>query len=251
MKKAKVALILTGHMRCWEQVWPNIKKHFVDPYDTDVFISTWQTEGYWTSPENDPENKGININSPEVDFDRVEKIIKPKDILIDPDNYRADMFLVGAKMLEPLCKEIRPYNVLSQFYRMIMGSAVYERNREEESQYDWIVRMRPDLIIHSTMPNFNAVPNDFIFTIHHPNHEGLGTGDMFFASSPRNFATFMEPFISGSFLNIVNEMGRFCPHMLTKKIIKEICKKNEAKHVELHIDKTIQHTPNGQYKDWK
>ena len=43
----KVAVILTGHMRCWRDVLPNFKEKVIDRYNPDIFIHTWNEEGWW------------------------------------------------------------------------------------------------------------------------------------------------------------------------------------------------------------
>jgi hypothetical protein len=41
--KGKVAVILTGHMRSWKQVFPNFKEKIIDKYNPDIF--RYQTTG--------------------------------------------------------------------------------------------------------------------------------------------------------------------------------------------------------------
>lgn len=250
MQKAKVALILTGHMRCWMDVYPNIFKNFIEPYDTDVFISTWDTEGYWTSPENDPKGLGINENSPKLNIVDVHDVYRP--IILDIRGHSPEGMVVRkiiANDMLPFCIQIRPFNIVSQFYKISSG---YELLKEHVSknnvQYDWVIRMRPDLVIHNGLPNFNVAPKDFMFTLHHPNHEGLGTGDMFFAAS---FEASMEFYKQlADIYTDATKIKRFCPHILTKRAIDRVTKEMMVKHVELRVDKTLQHTPNGQYKDF-
>lgn len=248
-KKAKVALVLTGHMRCWEQVYPNIKKNFIDPYDTDVFISTWDDEGYWTSPENDPKGVGINTASPKLNIERVKEIYNPIKLYIDSNEEYRETYDHQAKILEPYCKQIRPLNILCQFDRIYNG---YADMLSIGKEYDWVVRTRPDLIINSGLPNLNTTPKDFVFTLHHPNHEGLGTGDMLLISS-LNFAYYfglghISPPSDANTKNLLVN-GRFCPHIYTKHVIKKLCEELNHKHVELRVDKYLMHTPRGQYQD--
>ena len=37
----KVALILTGHMRDWQEVYPTIREEILVKYDVDVYISSF------------------------------------------------------------------------------------------------------------------------------------------------------------------------------------------------------------------
>ena len=69
----KVALLLTGHMRCWEQVAPNTRQHSIDKYNADVFIDTWDQEAYW-----DPHSqKGITEGGPKLDALSIMNAYKP------------------------------------------------------------------------------------------------------------------------------------------------------------------------------
>ena len=250
MQKAKVALILTGHMRCWKDVYPNIFKNFIEPYDTDVFISTWDTEGYWTSPENDPKGLGINENSPVLDVPAVELIYKPKAFQRDVNKTYMKYFNKEAERLLPFCNQIRPANIISQFDRINKGYILMEDYvfANQRDGYDWVIRMRPDLVIYNGLPNFNVAPKDFMFTLHHPNHEGLGTGDMFLAASYPASEEFRDQLFD--YDEDATKIKRFCPHILTKRAIDRVTKEMMVKHVELRVDKTLQHTPNGQYKDF-
>lgn len=234
----KVALCLTGHMRCWEQVYPNTYNTIIEKYNPDIFISTWSSLGYWVSPDQDPENKGINAYSPTLNRERVTATYQPKAMSIET---QID-FSEQAKKYLPFCNEIRPANILSQFYKMYHGISLMENYAVlHDIRYDLVFRMRPDLIFHHGLPTLSP---DKFYTIHHRNHTGQGTGDMFFASGMEQMMMFKH-FVH-FYDDIIKKCGdRFCPHMIVETMAKEF------DWEELQIPKMILHSPNGQYQNYE
>lgn len=47
--KRKIALVLTGHLRSYNQNFENLKKYILDSNDVDIFISTWDIN--YTGPK--------------------------------------------------------------------------------------------------------------------------------------------------------------------------------------------------------
>ncbi len=56
----KVAVVLTGHLRCWRDVLSNFKQRIVNRYNPDIFIHTWNEEGWWIPGKKQNENAGIH-----------------------------------------------------------------------------------------------------------------------------------------------------------------------------------------------
>ena len=233
----KTALILTGHMRCWEQVYPNTKNMIIDKYNPDIFIATYKTEGYWVSPDHDPKGLGVNEHSPKLDLTKVVETYKPKTIkAFNQIDYKKQ-----AEKYLPFCQEIRPANTLSQFHKMFQGIAMMEDYAVfNDIRYDLVIRMRPDLVFQHELPALS--PSKF-YTIHHRNHTGQGTGDMFFASSMEQMVMFKH-FVH-FYDEIIEKCGkRFCPHMMVEHVAKDF------DWVELNTPKYIQHAPGGQYVNY-
>jgi hypothetical protein len=238
----KTALLMSGHMRCWEQVFPNTKKHILDVYNPDVFILTWDNEGYWTSPENDPESLGINKNSPKLDVNGVMQAYNPSNISVLRQSSFIKGFLAAGKTWEKISIKIRPQNILSQFFLRV---SVYEFFRNIGAEYDQIIFMRPDMEFLQELPKFDFSKMNFI---NHPNHEGNGYGDMFLATNAEYFDYFSSEL--ACFDQHAEALNRFCPHLITKSIADKLAYRVGAE-VEIHnIAKNLQHTPNGQYRDW-
>lgn len=242
------ALVLTGHMRCWEKVFPNTLDKFLNVYNPDVFISTWDDEGYWVSPENDPDNKGISSYSPKLDIAKVNSFYEPVEMEVESFDVMRGDFEHLASNLSPYCDQIRPMNIVSQFYKIHRGyNLLADHVMKTGKQYDWVIRMRPDLIINGKLPfpeDLNIWNGNEVLTIAHQNHKGQGIGDMFLMTN------FTYSMLFNSLLTLYPRIAmaskQFCPHVITEKLIAGL---PEHKHYNENIEKIIMHTPNGQYKD--
>ncbi len=97
----RTALILTGHVRTFEKVWPNLKKHVIDPWRPDIFGFIWSdTFGFHNhvlDTEHPAFKLGYDPNSPSLPaayIDHVRDLIRPtrlelknpKDISTDLDD---------------------------------------------------------------------------------------------------------------------------------------------------------------------
>lgn len=244
----KTALILTGHMRCWQMVFPNTKKYILDRFNPDVFISTWDNEGYWVSDEKD-DGTGVSKSSPSVDPARIVDTYQAKVHVSNQAEFIEEAKSI-AKIFQPIAGKTRVVNALGQFYKIVDGISMMENYCCYSGvQYDQVIRMRPDLLFHADLPSFDW--NRFN-TIPHRNDEGKGTGDMFMASNEVLATQFRIGLTRLHEFMHAYKMKRFCPHLITEKLMRSIPSwdyESTDMIAEWNIPKTIQHTPNGQYKD--
>jgi hypothetical protein len=230
----KVALILTGHLRCWEKVFRNTKNHIIDKYDTDVFIHTWEREAYW-----DPHSsKGVTENGPKLNVNDVCDAYKPIHIQVDNfEDYEYD-FQNRAKKYENFYHV--PKNQISMWYKVGAGVEQMEHHMLQTGKvYDMVVRMRPDLVFNENLPQFD--PNKF-YTLGYRNHVGQGTSDMIQVGNFFTVGLFGKLLIHLPFL--YKETGLLCPHVISKHFIERL----QLPWQEFMINKTIMHTPIGEYK---
>lgn len=250
----RTALVLTGHMRCWEKVFGNTKEMILDRYDPDVYIATWDNEGYWTSPENDPDGHGIVKSSPKVEFNKVFEAYNPVAMQVFNQEIVSPSFDAYSERMQKLSVQIRAKNIVSQFWMIDKGFSMVPKNN-----YDAVIRMRPDLILPNGLPEMD--PKNFNF-IAHTNHEGRGVGDMFQFSNYWSMEVFNQAL--KDFEGYALLLNRFCPHMIMEKIGERIEALNSSIAIREGIDqvtigrtivhpveKILQHTPHGQYRDWK
>jgi len=228
-----VALILTGHLRCWEQVFPNTKEVILDRYQPDVFIHAWDEQAWW-----DPHSKeGFVANSPKIDVEAVKKTYNPVNIVVENfESYRAD-FESHAEKFEKNYHVKR--NIISMFYKCGRGiELMNEYTARTGKQYDLVIRMRPDLVFMKHLPDFDI--NKF-YTILHRNHVGLGTGDMFQVSNQWLMSLFGN--ISLILPQLYKKTDILCPHIILEQFFKEL----NLPWEEFPMEKKLMHTPHGEY----
>ena len=231
----KVAIVLSGHMRCWKQVFPNFQEHFLTRYSPDIFIHTWDDEGWWVPQEG---AMGVHERSDALDADAVRAAYNPVKMVVE---HFADFEPVFAERVKTFTNFYhRPRNIVSMFYKMGMGMGLLtEHILKTGTKYDLVIRMRPDMILHQPMPDFD--PAKF-YTLAHRNHMGGGTGDMFQIGSYESVSCFAT--IGTKLEDIYAETGLLCPHTFSVQHIQ----KSGLPWQEFHVNKTLQHTPAGQYR---
>jgi len=229
-----VALILTGHMRCWEQVFPNTKDVILDRYKPDVFIHAWDEQSWW-----DPHSKeGFVANSPKIDQKAILETYKPTAMFFENfETKRAD-FEKAAENYEKHYHVKR--NILSMFYKIGRGvDMMNEHTARTGKHYDLVIRMRPDLVFKEHLPNFD---NSKLYTILHRNHVGQGTGDMFQASNQWLMSMFGN--ISVILPQLYKQTGILCPHIVSEHMFRQ----SGFPWEEFPIERMLMHTPAGEYK---
>lgn len=232
----QVAVILTGHLRMWQTVFPNFKQRILDRYNPDVFITSWETEGWWLVEE---DARGIlHEGSPPIDVELVKNTYHPVRLIVENLNAFLPHF---EKRVVPFTNYFhRPRNTVSMYYGIGTGMHMLERHvMMTGKHYDLVIRMRPDMLFHQDLPDFD--PAQF-YTIGHKNHAGTGTGDMLQAGSFNNVRAFCK--LGTQLETLYQEIGLFCPHVLSEHYIKKL----RLPWNEFHIQKTIQHSPVGSYQ---
>ena len=150
----RTALILTGHMRCWRQMLPHIKQKLIDPYNADVFISCWDTEGWWQwqAP------KGFYENSPRVNPDEIRDAFNTKEMRYEEYQPHDSYFTERAKQYTN--SYIAPKNILSMTYKWLDGFYLMKHHMAITGKtYDLVIKTRTDLEILGELPKFE--PNKF------------------------------------------------------------------------------------------
>ena len=230
----KVALLLTGHMRCWDQVFPNTKQHIIEKYNPDVFIDTWDSEAYW-----DPHSvRGITEDGPKLDVSAIENAYKP--VCMNVDNYAEyeDNFVNRAKQFTNFYHV--PKNQISMWFKVGRGMlSVEEHMMLTGTTYDVIIRMRPDLVFNEPLPEFD--PNKF-YTLGYKNHMGQGTSDMIQVGNFFTMSLFCK--VIYHLPQLYKQTGLLCPHVISEHFIRRLGIPWE----QFMINKTIMHTPLGEYK---
>ena len=235
----KVAVILTGHMRCWRDVFPNFKEKIIDRYgNPDIFIHTWDEEGWWIPGDKDMP-KGVYDKTPSVEFEDIQDAYKPIALIVSKWSDYEPVFDYRAKLYSHYAH--RPKNILSMFHKLGSGVRLMEDYMSFTGEhYDLVIRMRPDMIFHEDLPEFD--PQKF-YTLAHRNHLGQGTGDMIQVSNPFNMVAFSK--ISCFINHVYMQTQMMCPHLMSVQWIQNM----GLPWQEFSIHKELKHTPNGEYNE--
>lgn len=232
----KVAVVLTGHLRCWRQVFPNFKEKIIDRYNPDIFIHTWDEEGWWI-PGDKQNEKGVFEGTPQINDDEIIEVYNPKYYVKEYwDDYNKHFEKCGEYFTN---YAHRPKNIISMFYKLHAGVQLVETHVARlQGAYDLVIRMRPDMVLHDDLPDFD--PQKF-YTFQHRNHLGQGTGDMIQAGSFISMMFFSK--LVTMLPGLYSQTGLLCPHVLSVQHIKNLGLPWE----EFYINKTLMHTPRGPY----
>lgn len=232
----KTAVILTGHLRCWKQVFPNFKERIIDRYTPDIFIHTWDDEAYWI-PGDKQNETGIYEGAPEIVDQEVIDTYKPLYYVKEYWKEFNKHFEHCGTYFENFAH--RPKNILSMYYKLHQGVSLMEKHIAQlQNNYDLVIRMRPDMIFHEDLPEFES--NTF-YTIAHRNHLGQGTGDLMQISNVAQMMFFSK--IICFIAPLYAQTKLLCPHVITEQHIKNL----GFNWKEFNINKTLMHTPKGAY----
>jgi hypothetical protein len=229
----RVAVVLTGHMRCWDQVAPNFNERILERYKPDVFIHTWRDQAYW-----DPHSKaGFVEGTPEIDFQAVADAFKATEMRVENFEDHKENFEDRASVYTNFHHV--PKNIISMMYKMGQGMLMMEDFMLRTGRtYDLVLRLRPDMIYNEDLPDFH--PSKF-YTLSHRNHLGQGTGDMMQIGNSYFVTNFCK--VLNYLPYIYQETNLLCPHVVSTHWIKKLGLPWE----EFNISKTIMHTPKGEY----
>jgi len=236
----KVAVVLSGHMRCWQQVFPNFNEMILDKYQPDVFIHTWSNEGYWSGhfEKGESPEKGVHQSSPVLDVNAVKIKYNPIAIVVEELDNLLPMFVQRAKNFPNY--HARPQNAVSMFYKMGAAMQLLDTHvMRTGTKYDLVIRMRPDLVLHTALPD---CPSPFFRTLWHRNHLGQGTGDMLHMGQYNDVAAFSR--IGTALESLYEEQGVLCAHELSVRYIQRL----GLQWQEVRMPKHLQHTPKGEYQ---
>ena len=124
----KVCLLLSGQMRNADEVFPKFKSNLLDRYDTDVYISTW--------------------DSPNI-YDSI-KLFNP--IAFEIENYESEFQTIFKDIVKDdewkLETNANLVSACAMWYKtMRVHQLKQNRDRWFGYQYDVIIKTRPDILI--------------------------------------------------------------------------------------------------------
>jgi hypothetical protein len=150
--KKKVAVQLTGYIRtffeCFDS-WSNLLDY--DMYDFEFFIHTYKKHGF---------SKGFNTEidcNDEIDIEKIKKNIKVIRIVVEDDNF--DNY--GEKM--PIWGHYKN-RVNLMFRKFFLCNEIFKDYVNETGEnYEYVIRMRPDLVFYEKVNLYKPKENTIIF----------------------------------------------------------------------------------------
>jgi hypothetical protein len=206
----KVCLLLSGGMRNATETFPSFKSNLLDRYDTDVFISTWNSHNVYNS---------INLFSPiSFDVENYEAGFESKwNELVSHNEYKLETNANLVSMISMWYKTLRA-NQLKKKYENLMGV-----------KYDLILKTRPDIILEEPIELIQsdslAIPFGWDWS------EGIN--DLMAWGNQSNMETYCELFYS--FVSLSNSMDKINPETMLKEYLKIKNIKTERPKVDLTL----------------
>lgn len=188
IRTAKVAVCISGMYRDHENALESIKKNIIEPLNADVFVHTWDEMSYWTGiggysryervfgakvkdilPKEVHDLKYLENYLPntfkiiqsakfkKLDVEKITEILQPKKMMID----NQEEFLKQIEYKESY-KSRGTFNQIKMFHglkKAFDAALTY-------SNYDYIIRLRPDIYIDKpyTQELFSNINSNTIYS---------------------------------------------------------------------------------------
>lgn len=147
--KIKVAVCISGQMRSFKRCNRNLLKYIIEPYDTDVFIHTWDVEGSSHKESSDDE---IMVNESEI-----IKLYKPKSLVIESQVDGMHNNFLGRKVPKELI-DVEPIHYRSALPMYYQISECFDLMKNHSKinniDYDVVIRVRPDTMFNEQIPAY-------------------------------------------------------------------------------------------------
>lgn len=206
----KVCLLLSGQMRNADEVFPSFKSNLIDRYDTDVFISTWNSHNV---------HQSINLFNPiSVDIENYEAGFQSKwNELVSHNEHKLETNANLVSMISMWYKTLRA-NQLRKKYENLMGF-----------KYDLIIKTRPDIILEEPIELIQS--DNLIIPFGWDWSEGIN--DLMAWGNQTNMETYCELFYM--FTSLANSMDKINPETMLREYLKIKNIKPERPKVDLTL----------------
>lgn len=149
----KIALCLSGHLRKFEQTYPALHLFLLRNYDVDIFIHTWDKLGFSCAYKTD-----ATLDSIDPKITEINRLYNPKKMIIESCDFIEELKRQGDEYAPHLRNEPKHVgHMASMLYKIYAANELYKLYQMETgTQYDWIIRCRPDLLFHNPI----RIPNE-------------------------------------------------------------------------------------------
>jgi hypothetical protein len=136
----KVALLISGQGRNAKECFPHIQRNIINPLNTDVFISTWDTSGQI------PKHWHEGTIHDDCSLEELHNLYTPRVFHIE--KYDDDMINTFNNVVDNLAqttnseKSLHMFNMMAHFYK---NYQVFQAFKPYQQDYDVVVKFRFDL----------------------------------------------------------------------------------------------------------
>lgn len=142
----KVAVIITGFLRTYEQAFSLLQRNVLDKYNIDLYLATWDKQENGSFVTSNFYNRYKNYNLKNVIIENVENYNKQKFVIKKITRNR-DVFDIDERAKQH--GEYWANRLKDQWYLVKKG---YE-SIDNKKDYDLILRLRFDLFLESILLN--------------------------------------------------------------------------------------------------
>jgi hypothetical protein len=188
----KIALCFSGHLRTYKSVLGSWRCQFIDVYNPDVFVHTWDVAGLYIPPVFamlPSEHKGtVEITNTPIDLEYVYSTLQPKECIVESySKHEAEFIRRCSNWIEwrdtfapnASITNCHPHPMLSQLYKLWAVTKL-----TKVYNYDIIICARPDLLLDDPFPVEYLNPE--YFWVNKCDDAGVYIDDIIKAGSPIN-----------------------------------------------------------------
>jgi hypothetical protein len=246
----KVALVLTGLLRCYEKAYPSLKSYVLDRFDTDVYLDIWDEVGYYSGKgytqaptayfiSTTDTDRGFHDSGEKIDVNALMDVYRPISLTVHKFAAFESDFDTRAKQFQNAFT--RPKNTCAQAFK------IYSGVRNIAKPYDVVIRARPDIMLETDIGTGwveKARSGEGVFTLPSRNKMGTGTGDSFMIASLQRTDEFADLHYN-SLETIYNRLGVSCPHLFVQETLRMM----DVTHYEISANAQVAHSPRGLYQE--
>tara|TARA_Y100000593_G_scaffold74585_1_gene137365 strand:- start:4620 stop:5369 length:750 start_codon:yes stop_codon:yes gene_type:complete len=157
----KIALCLSGQPRAYSKGYKDLKKYYLDVYDVDVFIHTWNEDTYRGTPffPGDETDKVFEYDKGHC-YNWLLEQYNPKSILFDRQIQFIEKDFTGKQWRQSF------NNSMSMWYSILKANELkinYEK--QFNFKYDYVIRSRTDINFQLVLDDIESYNKDEI-TMH-------------------------------------------------------------------------------------
>jgi len=151
----KIALCISGQLRTFERCYNNLRRYIIDPLSPDIFVHIWRNSGVSQHLDSST-SRNFAPAQFDINTERLKALYSPIKTEIENSNDEGTESLCGIEV-PYLLKVWEPNHYkgsLPMFYKIKKCNELkcdWEKNNG--LTYDFVIRMRPDLMIEQFLPD--------------------------------------------------------------------------------------------------